>query len=63
MVSKKLSNKWKRRFPHHQRKLNVSPNIFHKENTKKLDYFLLISNKNRGMIMNPVQLFRENVLL
>ena len=44
MVSMKSSNERKHNFPHHQRKLNVSLNICHGENTKKLDYFL-VDNK------------------
>ena len=44
MVSRKSSNEPKHEFPYHQRKLNVSLNICHEENAKKLDYFL-VDNK------------------
>ena len=59
MVSRKSLNIWKHNFPHHQQKLNVSLNICDEENTKNLIVFWLITNKNRGMIINPVQLFRK----
>ena len=55
----KLSNKQKHNFPHNQRTLNVSPNICHGEKTKNLIIFWLRTNKNRGMILNPVQLFKK----
>ena len=57
MVSRNSSNKWKHDFPHHQQKLNVSLNIVMKKIPKNLIIFWLITNKNRGMILNPVQLF------
>ena len=41
VVSRKSSNEQKHDFPHHQRKLNVSLNIRHEENTKTIDYFLV----------------------
>ena len=41
MVSNKSSNKRKHNFPHHQRKLNVSLNICHEENTKNIDFFVI----------------------
>ena len=44
VVSRNSSNEQKHNFSHHQRKLNVSLNIFHEENTKRLDYFL-VDNK------------------
>ena len=40
MVSRNSSYELKHNFPHHQRKLNVSLNLFHEENTKTIDYFL-----------------------
>ena len=59
----KSSDKYKHNFPHHQQKLDVSLNICHEENTKKLGYFWLITKKNRGMILNPVYLLRNLLLL
>ena len=41
MASRRWSNKLKHNFTYHQQKLSVSLNICHKENTKKLDYFLV----------------------
>ena len=41
MVSSKSSNERDNDFPHHQQKLNVSLNLCHEENTKKLDYYLV----------------------
>ena len=44
MVSSNSSNELKHNFPHDQRKLNVSLNLCHEENTKTIDYFL-VDNK------------------
>ena len=59
MVSSKSSNELKHNFPHHQQKLNSGLNIFHENNTKKLIISWLMTNQNRGMIMNSVQFFKE----
>ena len=55
MASRERSNEQKHDLSYHQQKLNVSINIFYEENIKKLDFFWLITNQDRGMIMNPVQ--------
>ena len=57
MVSSKSSNEQKHDFTHHKRKLIVSLIICHKESIKNLIIFLLITNQNYGMILNPLQLF------
>ena len=41
MLSRKSSNELKPNFLHHQRKLNVSLNICHEENTKTIDFFVV----------------------
>ena len=53
---------FKDNFPNHKQKNNVSLNPWHEVFIKILNIFLLITNKNRGIIQNQVRI-REKVRL
>ena len=60
VVSRKLSNEWKHDFPNHQRKLNLSLNIRHEENTKTIDYFLVDNKPEPWDDSEPSAIVPEN---
>ena len=62
-VSRNFSKNLKYNFPHYKWKKNVSLNLWHELNTKKLSILWLITNKNHGIIQNPVRIIQKTVRL
>ena len=62
-VSKNFSNNLTENFTKHKQEHNVSLNSWHEGNIKNLSILWLISNKNHGIIQNPVRMVKTTVWL
>ena len=61
-VSRKFSKNFKDNFQNQKWKHNVSLKLWHEVDIKKLEFFWLITNKNCGMILNPVRMVKKSNL-